>query len=510
MTLSASSNPKVIQCDEQRHIDRLIRERTSPGGTDTVPVPLPVSMGWEPGQDLYRFARRLAACNGYTIAQIMGEGGRSLVSCQYVGRELGERLSVLTGEPIEVFIQEPRQYRQAVQRHALTGWLEPESTDPSLWVERLSDTPDGRRIRDDVRTTSWPEVRLDLLARLARAFIPHLSASWPAHPSFQSGDRCAVIADDTRSGPIEQWSPQVRRYALMVLWDHTDVGVTSQTVYRCRTPVARDLLMVQGWREAASAARDAGLRSVGEALVAAGAQWPPAERPATPTGDGHLPAAVRIRAGNGPVPGPFSIRALRTWPPVLTYTVHVADIALDAWRSNGQAATAWTLRALQRASDRLTTPFEPALFDRSYPFREAEPPGFASAACRLLANEAGRQVLLDIADLADTDSTVGAETVRPWWPTLLRRAIGDRHQWVSLRGVDPDTLANLLWVDLTGHLPATLFYEPSAEDPLFRAARVVAPEDVLRMRDWATQTMAGADLPVTERRRSRPVREANM
>lgn len=510
MMLSASSNPKVIRRDEQRHIDRLIRERTSPGGTDTVPVPLPVSMGWEPGQDLYRFARRLAACNGYTIAQIMGDGGRSLVSCPYVGRELGERLSVLTGEPIEVFTQEPRQYRQVAKRNALTGWLEPDGTDPSLWVERLSDTQEGRRIRDDVRTTSWPEVRLGLLTRLARALVPHLSASWPAHPSFESGDRGAVIADDTRSGPIEQWSPQVRRYALMVLWGHTDVGVTSQTVYRCRTPVARDLLIVHGWREAASAAHDAGLPSVAKALMAAGMQWPPAERPGTPTGDLHLPAGIQIRAGAGPLPGPFSVPALRTWPPSLVHAMHVADVALEAWRQLRDPVVAWTLGALQDAEDRLIAPVEPNPLALSSSCRESEPPGVASAACRLLATGAGRCVVLQVADLAGHD-LVELESVRTWWPHLKHPPPLYRDQWPSLRELDPEVIADLLWVDLTGHLPLMLAYEPPAEAPLYRAARAAAPEDVLRMRDWATQTMADPDLlTATAQHRSRPVREANM
>lgn len=506
MTRKKTRRKSPLERRSDRRLDRMVRELNAPATPD-VPLPLPIALDWEPGVDLRRYAQRLAASNGHTLAQIMGTTIESQAAWRVVGADLRNRLSALTGQPPELFAQ-ARQYTPVVKRNPITGWVEPGGTDPTLWIERLPDTQEGRRIRDDVRTTSWPAVRLHLLTRLTRALIPHLSASWPPHSSFDLEERAAVVADETRSGPIEEWSPRVRRYALTVLWDHTSVGVTSQTEYQCRTPVARDVLIVKDWRDAAAAAHDADLRRVGESLEAAVAQWPPAERPTTPAGVSDLPATMRIRAAIGPLPGPFSVHALRIWPPVLLYTVHVADIALDAWRHHQEdLAVAWTFGALREASDRLIAPVEPGPFDHLR-YRESEPPRFASAACRLLATENGRRVVLRVADLAGDDDVVEFDTICSWWPRLRNPPDGNRNRWASLRGLAPELLADLLWVDLTGHLPSTLVYEPSAEEPLYRAARAAAPEDVLAMRDWAMQIIAGGDLPLPGSRRLRPAREA--
>ncbi|WP_446666620.1 hypothetical protein [Flexivirga sp. B27] len=469
-----------------------------------------MSVAWEPGQDLRRFAQRLAACNGYTLAEIMGDDVVSVDGCQYVDRGLSERLSALTGEPVEVFAQEPRQYRPVVQRHALTGWVEPDGTNPNLWVERLPDTPDGRRIRDDVRTTSWPEVRLNLLTGLARALLPQLTASWPAHPSFELDDRAAVLADDTRRGRIEEWTPLVRRYALTALWDHTYLGTVASL--RSRTPVARDLLTAHTWRHAATSAETVGLGSIGAAFRAAAAQWPPAENPRSPTGEGELPPHIRVRAGDGPLPGPFSVPALRSWPRDLVYAVHVADVAMESWRHHQDPATAWTRRALQGAAERLAEPVEPVAPLGLWGYHDREPPPYATEACRLLATDVGRRVLLEVAALATGGDSVPQDRVlRSWWPTLRRyplTTLGDRS---TLATVDPKLVAHLLWIDLTGHLPRTLSYGPPAfGHDLAEAAQKAAAEDILAMREWATQLMAGDDLPSTERRRTGAVGEANV
>lgn len=496
-----TSEPSRLGRQRIRRAERFIRELNAPATLD-VPLPLPIALEWKPGEDLRRFAVNLAAANGYSLSQIMGMAIESSGDWRVVDLQLRQRLSALTGQPVEDFAHEPRQYQPVVKRHPLTGWIEPAGTDPGLWVEQLPDTVDGRRIRDDVRTTTRRQVRLDLLTDLAMAVVPHLSASWPAHASFDLEERATVTGDPTRHQPIASWSPIVRRYALLALWDHTDVGRLELSYMRCRTPVARDLLTVQTWRDAATAATAAGLPRVSEALLAAIEQWPPAQRPTTPTGTGELPAAIRIRAATGPLPGPFSLLALRTWPPVLVYAVHAADIALEAWRHHQNLAAAWTLGALSEAADRLVASVEADPRVRAAAFRYPEPAGFATAGCRLLATNAGRRVLVEVADLAGRD-IADAATVRAWWPTLQHPPDQHRARWTSLRDLEPDVIADLLWVDLTGHLPTTLAYQPSEKAPLLQAARAVAPEDVLAMRDWARALIDGTDLPATPDRAAR-------
>lgn len=511
MTLSTSSNPAVLERERERYIDGLAREHTGPGDEHAIAMPLSVTADWQPGHSLHDYARKLAAANGYTLTQLMAGRTYPVTAWRTGDREPLHRLAALTEQPPELLAQGlPPGYPPVVLRHPLTGWVDPDGMDHATWAGQLPGSPEARHIREDLRATCWPAVRLHLLTNLADALLSELTTSWPAHPSFALEDRAAVIADKTRHQPIEQWSPTVRRYALLTLCDHTYIGTVA--ILRTRTPVARDLLTAREWRRTAIAADNAGLGSIGDALRSAAAQWPPVEHPRSPTGSGDLPVQLKVRAGAGPIPGPFSVPALRAWPVSLVYAVHVADVALESWRHHQDPATAWTHGALQDAAQRLDEPVEPAIRLHTWGHSDREPPPYTTEACRLLATEVGRHVLFEVAGLDTADRPLPQDRVlRSWWPTLRRypqTTLGGRS---TLATIDPKLVAHLLWIDLTGHLPTTLSYGPTAfRHDLAEAAQKAAAEDILAMREWAARLIAGDDLPAAERRRTGSVGEANV
>ncbi|WP_265442514.1 hypothetical protein [Flexivirga meconopsidis] len=443
---------------------------TAPAAPSRVTL-APARVTWDPDGGFYRYAQSLAAANDCTVEEFMG--ARFTATQWRTGRpDVLARLTARSGTPVEqLWEHSPARYHPLLRRHWLIGHLDPGGPDSVLILDLLpDDDPRTPTIRADVTTGQWTAPDLRSLLDLATRVIPHLSDTWPL--GHHDGDhRAEAVRDPTRTLPWAQWSVTVRTYALLWLWDADTV----------------DLHATGRWLTAANSL-DSTTPSLGTAL-----------RTAALTNTEPAFAAGVVAIGE-PVTGPFSVPSLTHMDDDVLRVLHAADLALHTNRiyesarvqESAMLATEESLQPPERAGPRR----------RKVSWDEPHWPRHVTDSARLLTTPAGRSFLAEVRDRIHQDpAPLDRDVAATWWSAHAARATRYLATAMPNRlkyGLYVADAFDLIWVDLTGHLPITLRARIQL-DRLVAASRRLDPETLLSVRHQILEWTGTTSLDQTAR-----------
>ncbi|MBC9957828.1 hypothetical protein [Yimella sp. cx-51] len=357
------------------------------------------------------------------------------------------------------------------QTHPLIGHYDAVDGAPTWVLRSLPDN--GAAIGRDIRATSWPWKRFDLLTELAQIVMPRLSDHWPNLAPVPEH----ILTDSTRTLPLEDWSLPVRGYALQTLWPHTDHGGYANHDMQRRTVIARDLLAAGRWL---SAADDLNHEhpSLAVALRTAAHRWPSKVRPTAPA---QIPFPA-MHTFETAATGPFSVHAVGQFEPATLHTLYAATVARHALISTADPVSAWGRATLEDVADHLG-PSDPRQ-SNTLRSRAAEPRPYAADACRMLATDEGVQVIRKVSSLS-IGAPLAPDEARAWWASLslperVRRTLSS-----ATRSLPSATVLDIVWIDLTGHLPDRLYW-PGFPVALRAACWAFPGDDLLSLREWVS------------------------
>lgn len=393
---------------------------------------LPAVVAFQSGWDYKRFAEALAVANDMSLQQLMG---RSLDDKAWrTGHPAMVRtLAELSGADADALSAiSPYRYPVVVRDHHLSGYIDPTGSDPETVLNLLGNDAESSEIREQMASlpSAILRTRLTRLDRLISAIrIPWAPKS------------------DVLPTPL-------RAAGLRLLWHRTAHDAPVE-------PREAELVLSHRWRTAGAAIQHTH-PALGQALIAAQLSVAPA-----------LNTRRRLdrQLDRG---GPFSAVNLREWSWDVIRTLHALDTARFGLRGEAHSSLV--------------------------PPRRLRPEGLSHRELRidvsgetrlehdLLTGTPEGQQLITIfhRDTMAAPVPLEVRSAGAWWTARVRRDSSFVDRTAIANGIYAPSwaLMDLMWIDLTGHLPAT-----PGNDALVStwqlAARQAPPDTLLQLRNWA-------------------------